>query len=176
MKLITSLNAFKKNIVLAVFMLFTSALSINAYSQVKIAAIETDKVLAGANIAIEAQKKLKKETDQRNQVLDNMFKQGEALNKKFELEKDKLTELERKKRMNEIGVLAMELEQKQAQYAQELAQIKNTELGEAFNRINGFVRTYAMQEKIQLLVSDPAYVSDEFNITTKVIDALNQKK
>ncbi len=165
-----NLNLKKISIFCAMFLSLSYA---NAQS-LKIGVIDADKIMQEAKISKAAQAKIQKEVTKREEDLKAISAKGQALLDKFQKDLAKLSDTDKQKRKQELDTLDDGFKAKQAQYEEEIAKIKSTELSSVISNTNAVIKTVAAQEKFDLILQDAIYVAPNIDITDKVLKILNQ--
>ena len=150
--------------------------SVPAYSQPKLGYVKVDEVIRKANIAKNAEDKLKKEFAPRDNELKKMNLKLKNLATKFEKEQAVLTKSDKQKLQREIANIEKELQRKRRQAREDLTQRKNEELAAVVEKARAAIKEIAEDEKYDLILENSVYASPKVDITAKVIKALNEKK
>ncbi|KQM68719.1 OmpH family outer membrane protein [Xylophilus sp. Leaf220] len=155
-------------------LLGTLALSASAQTeQFRAGFVNTDRIFREANTAKAAQVKLEQEFAKREKEL---LDQGNALKSasdKFEREAPTLAESQRTTRQRQLVEQDRDFQRKRREFQEDLNSRKNEELQQVLERANRVVKTVAEQEKYDVILQEAVYINPAYDITDKVIKALN---
>ena len=166
-----------KNISLKLFVLLQLAMmSPNLFAQTKLGYVKVDEVIRKANIAKQAEDRLKKEFAPRDNELKKMGAKLKNLANKFDKEQSVMTNSDKQKVQREISNLEKEIQRKQRQAREDLTQRKNEELAAVVEKARAVIKKIAVEEKFDLILENSVYASPNIDITQKVIKALNDQK
>ena len=165
------------SISLKVFLLLQLVImSPNLVAQTKLGYVKVDEVIRKANIAKQAEDRLKKEFAPRDNELKKMGVKLKNLAGKFDKEQSVMTNPEKQKVQREISNLEKEIQRKQRQAREDLTQRKNEELAAVVEKARAVIKKIAVEEKFDLILENSVYASPNIDITQKVIKALNDQK
>ena len=166
-----------KNISLKLFVLLQLVImSPNLFAQTKLGYVKVDEVIRKANIAKQAEDRLKKEFAPRDNELKKMGAELKNLVGKFDKEQSVMTNSDKQKVQREISNLEKEIQRKQRQAREDLTQRKNEELAAVVEKARAVIKKIAIEEKFDLILENSVYASPNIDITKKVIKALNDQK
>ena len=166
-----------KNISLKLFVLAQLVImSPNLFAQTKLGYVKVDEVIRKANIAKQAEDRLKKEFAPRDNELKKMGAKLKNLAGKFDKEQSVMTNSDKQKVQREISNLEKEIQRKQRQAREDLTQRKNEELAAVVEKARAVIKKIAIEEKFDLILENSVYASPNIDITQKVIKALNDQK
>ena len=151
-------------------------ISPNLFAQTKLGYVKVDEVIRKANIAKQAEDRLKKEFAPRDNELKKMGVKLKNLAGKFDKEQSVMTNPEKQKVQREISNLEKEIQRKQRQAREDLTQRKNEELAAVVEKARAVIKKIAVEEKFDLILENSVYASPNIDITQKVIKALNDQK
>ena len=151
-------------------------MSPNLVAQTKLGYVKVDEVIRKANIAKQAEDRLKKEFAPRDNELKKMGVKLKNLAGKFDKEQSVMTNPEKQKVQREISNLEKEIQRKQRQAREDLTQRKNEELAAVVEKARAVIKKIAVEEKFDLILENSVYASPNIDITQKVIKALNDQK
>ena len=172
-----NMSASFKNISLKLFVLLQLViLSPNLFAQTKLGYVKVDEVIRKANIAKQAEDRLKKEFAPRDSELKKMGAKLKNLAGKFDKEQSVMTNADKQKAQREISSLEKEIQRKQRQAREDLTQRKNEELAAVVEKARAVIKKIAIEEKFDLILENSVYASPNIDITQKVIKALNDQK
>ena len=138
--------------------------------------VNTDRVFREANSAKAAQAKLEQEFARREKDLDDMGNGLKSASDKFEREAPTMSEGQRQQRQKQLIDQDREFQRKRREFQEDLTARKNEELQQVLERANRVVRQVAEQEKYDLVLQEAVYINPKYDITDKVIKALNAAK
>ena len=166
-----------KNISLKLFVLLQLVMmSPNLFAQTKLGYVKVDEVIRKANIAKQAEDRLKKEFAPTDNELKKMGAKLKNLANKFDKEQSVMTNSDKQKVQREISNLEKEIQRKQRQAREDLTQRKNEELAAVVEKARAVIKKIAIEEKFDLILENSVYASPKIDITQKVIKALNDQK
>ena len=151
-------------------------MSPNLFAQTKLGYVKVDEVIRKANIAKQAEDRLKKEFAPRDNELKKMGAKLKNLAGKFDKEQSVMTNSDKQKVQREISNLEKEIQRKQRQAREDLTQRKNEELAAVVEKARAVIKKIAVEEKFDLILENSVYASPNIDITQKVIKALNDQK
>lgn len=138
--------------------------------------VNTDRIFREANSAKQAQAKLEQEFAKREKDLNDMGTALKAASDKFEREAPTLTEAQRAQRQKGLIDQDRDFQRKRREFQEDLNARKNEELQQVLDRANRVVKQVAEQEKFDLILQEAVYINPKYDITDKVIKALNASK
>jgi outer membrane protein len=138
--------------------------------------VNTDRVFREASSAKAAQSKLEAEFSKREKELNDMGAALKNASDKYEREAPTLSESQRQQRQKSLVDQDREFQRKRREFTEDLNSRKNEELQQVLERANRIVRQVAEQEKYDLILQEAVYINPKFDITDKVIKALNAAK
>ena len=148
----------------------------NLFAQTKLGYVKVDEVIRKANIAKQAEDRLKQEFAPRDNELKKMGAKLKNLAGKFDKEQSVMTNSDKQKVQREISNLEKEIQRKQRQAREDLTQRKNEELAAVVEKARAVIKKIAVEEKFDLILENSVYASPNVDITQKVIKALNDQK
>ena len=151
-------------------------MSPNLFAQTKLGYVKVDEVIRKANIAKQAEDRLKKEFAPRDNELKKMGAKLKNLAGKLDKEQSVMTNTDKQKVQREISNLEKEIQRKQRQAREDLTQRKNEELAAVVEKARAVIKKIAVEEKFDLILENSVYASPNIDITQKVIKALNDQK
>lgn len=155
-----------------VLMAFASA----SMAEAKIGFVNSDKVMREAAPAIRAQKRLEKEFEKRDQDLQRIAKDLQAMQENLEKNGVTLAEADRKAKEREFNDLNRDFQRRQREFREDLNQRRNEELASVLDKANKAVKQIAEAEKYDIIFQEAVYASPRIDITDKVIKALTDGK
>ena len=162
----------KKLVVLA----FVGVLSLPAWADTKIGFVNTEKIFRDAAPAVRAQKKIEKEFEKRDQEMQRLAKQLQAVQESLEKNSVTMSESEKRNKEREFNDLNRDFQRKQREFREDLNQRRNEELAAVLERANKAIKAIAEAEKFDVILQEAVYASPKLDITEKVIKALADGK
>lgn len=135
--------------------------------------VNTDRIFREANTAKAAQSKLEQEFSRREKDLNDLGASLKTASEKFEREAPTLSEQQRAQRQKALIDQDREFQRKRREFQEDLNARKNEELQQVLERANRVVKQVAEQEKFDLILQEAVYINPKYDITDKVIKALN---
>jgi outer membrane protein len=139
----------------------------------KVGIVNLDRIFREANSAKAAQVKLEQEFTKREKEIAELGSQIKIQSEKLEREAPTLSESQRNTRQRQLVEQDRELQRKRREFQEDLNSRKNEELQLVIERANRVVKALAEAEKYDLIVQEAVYVNPKYDITDKVIKALN---
>ena len=170
------MSSFARIMVRLFILLQFVIVSPHLFAQTKLGYVKVDEVIRKANIAKQAEDRLKKEFAPRDNELKKMGSKLKNLASKFDKEQSVMTDSEKQKVQREISNLEKDIQRKQRQAREDLTQRKNEELAAVVEKARAAIKKIAIEEKFDLILENSVYASPNIDITQKVIKALNDQK
>lgn len=139
--------------------------------ELRLGYVDTERVYREAAAAVKAQQRLKAEFAPREAELADMARRAREL--KQTLDAGKFSDAERRTRERELQALDREFQAKQLEFRQEFGQRRTEEFTAIQQRANQVIRDLARSERFDLILQDVVYVSPRFDITERVLKALD---
>ncbi|MGZ5196128.1 MAG: OmpH family outer membrane protein [Ramlibacter sp.] len=156
-----------------------TALAFGAHAQAdefRVGFVNTDRIFREANTAKAAQAKLEQEFSRREKDLNDMGNSLKSASDKFEREAPTLSESQRVQRQKQLVDQDRDFQRKRREFQEDLNARKNEELQQVLERANRVVKQVAEQEKYDVVLQEAVYINPKYDITDKVIKALNAAK
>src|SRR5512140_1898838 len=131
--------------------------------------VNTDRIFREANTAKAAQAKLEQEFSKREKELNDLGNALKSASDKFEREAPTLSESQRVQRQKQLVDQDRDFQRKRREFQEDLNARKNEEL----QRANRVVKQVAEAEKYDVILQEAVYINPKYDITDKVIKALN---
>lgn len=144
----------------------------NAFADTKIGFVNSQRILAEAPQAAKAKKKIEKDFEKRDQELQRLVKQLQAMQALFDKNSATMPEAERRDKERELADLTRDLQRKQREFREDLSQRQNEEMAAIFEQVNKAIKQVADAEKYDIIFQDAVYFSQRIDITDKVIKVL----
>ena len=149
------------------------AAPVQAQESFRIGFVNPDRVLREAQPAKAAQVKLETEFSRREK---DLVAQGDALkaaSDKFEREAPTLSETQRATRQRTLVDQDRDIQRKRREFQEDLNARKNEELQQVLERANRVIKLVAESDKYDAILQEALYINPKYDITDKVIKALN---
>ena len=159
----------KKTIFAAVALLSFSAA---AMADGKIGFVNSQRILNDAPQAMRAKKKIEKDFEKRDQDLQRIAKQLQAMQENLDKNTVTMAESERRTKEREFSDLNRDFQRKQREFREDLSQRQNEEMAAIFERVNKIIKQIAEAEKYDIIFQEAVYANPRIDITDKVIKAL----
>ena len=160
-----------------VFLLGVLAFAAQAHAEdFRVGFVNTDRVFREANSAKAAQSRLEQEFAKREKELNDMGTALKTASDKFEREAPTLSEAQRSQRQKALVDQDRDFQRKRREFQEDLNARKSEELQQVLDRANRVVKQVAEQEKYDLILQEAVYINPKYDITDKVIKALNGSK
>jgi outer membrane protein len=143
--------------------------------ELKLAYVNSERVLREAAPAKAAQAKLETEFSRRDKDLNDQGVKLKAAADKLDKDGPTLSEAEKTRRQRELIEQDRDLQRKRREFQEDLNQRKNEELASIVERANKVIKQIFETEKYDVILQDQSVVmaSPRVDITEKVIRALN---
>src|SRR5947208_2973925 len=138
--------------------------------------VNTDRIFREANTAKAAQAKLEQEFSKREKELNDLGNSLKSASEKLEREAPTMAESQRARRQKQLLDQDRDFQRKRREFQEDLNARKNEELQQVLERANRVVRQVAEQEKYDVVLQEAVYINPKYDITDKVIKALNAAK
>ena len=135
--------------------------------------VNTDRIFREANSPKAAQAKLEQEFSRREKEIIELGNTVKSASEKFERDAPTLSESQRLTRQKQLVEQDRELQRKRREFQEDLTARKNEELQQLLERANRIVKQVAEAEKYDAVFQEAVYINPKFDITEKVIKALN---
>jgi outer membrane protein len=135
--------------------------------------VNTDRIFKEAATAKAAQSKLEQEFSKREKDLVDLGASIKAVADKLERDAPTLAESQRNTRQRQLVDQDREFQRKRREFQEDLNARKNEELQIVLERANKVVKQVAESEKYDLILQDAVYINPKYDITDKVLKALN---
>ena len=140
----------------------------------KLGFIDTERVYQHSVQAQRIQTTLQNEFGARQQALQRLRDQGIAL--KARLDQGRLSPAERRRTEQQLIALDRDLRRQAAQLTEEYNLRRNEEFAALQNNANTVIRNIAEKEKYDLIVQEAVFVTQQYDITDRVIKLLDEMK
>jgi outer membrane protein len=148
------------------------SLSAEVLADSRIGFVNSQRILNDAPQAARAKKKIEKDFEKRDQDLQRISKQLQALQEHLDKNAVTMAETERRTKEREFGELNRDFQRKQREFREDLSQRQNEEMAAIFERVNKIIKQIAEAEKYDIIFQEAVYANPRIDITDKVIKAL----
>jgi outer membrane protein len=135
--------------------------------------VSLDRIIKEAIPAKTAQAKLEQEFSKREKELQEQGAALKSMADKLEREALTLSDSQRTLRQKQVIEQDRDFQRKRREFQEDLNARRNEELQQVFERANKVVKQVADAEKYDLILQEAVYVNPRYDITDKVIKALN---
>ncbi|HLA33988.1 MAG TPA: OmpH family outer membrane protein [Rhodocyclaceae bacterium] len=142
------------------------------WAESRIGFVNSQRILNDAPQASKAKKRIEKEFEKRDQELQRMAKQVQALQETLEKNALTMAESDRRSKERELSDLNRDFQRKQREFREDLSQRQNDEMASIFEKVNKIIKQIAEAEKYDIIFQDAVYANPRIDITEKVIKAL----
>jgi outer membrane protein len=146
----------------------------SASETLKIGYVNTQRIFRDAPTAVKAQKKLEAEFSKRDQDLQRLAKQVQALQESLEKNAVTMSETERRAKEKDLNEQSREFQRKQREFREDLNLRQNEENSAIIEKANKAINQIAETDKYDLILQDVVYRNPKLDITDKVIKALSE--
>ena len=163
---------------LLVAMIFTvlPASFASAAEPLKIGYVNIQRIFRDAPAAVKAAKKIEAEFSKRDQDLQQMAKQVQALQETLEKNAVTMSESERKTKEKDLNEQSREFQRRQREFREDLNLRQNEENAAIIEKANKAIMQLAESEKYDLILQDAVYHSPKLDVTDKIVKALSEGK
>ena len=146
--------------------------AVGVLAEGKIGFVNSQKILNDAPQAARAKKRIEKDFEKRDQDLQRIAKQLQAIQENLDKNAVTMGESERRAKEREFGELNRDFQRKQREFREDLSQRQNEETAAIFERVNKVIKQIAEAEKYDIIFQEAVYASPRIDITERVIKAL----
>ncbi|MEX3547779.1 MAG: OmpH family outer membrane protein [Burkholderia sp.] len=143
-----------------------------AQDVVRIAAVNSDRILRESAPAKAAQTKLEAEFAKRDKNLQDMAARLKSMSDLLDKNGQSLSATDRAQKQRDLAQLDTDFQRKQREFREDLNQRRNEELAAVLDKANKVIKQIAEQQNYDLIVQEAVYVSPRIDITDKVLKAL----
>ncbi|HEX5802063.1 MAG TPA: OmpH family outer membrane protein [Azospira sp.] len=145
-------------------------------AEIKIGYVNTQRIFRDAPAAQRAAKKIESEFSKRDQELQGLAKQLQALQGDLEKNGVTMAETDRRRKERELNDLSRDFQRKQREFREDLNLRQNEENAAIIEKANKAIKQIFDAEKFDLILQDAVLVSPKLDITDKVIKSLSEGK
>jgi outer membrane protein len=153
-----------------------SAMLLSAHAQAdefRVGFVNTDRIFRESAAAKTAQSKLEQEFAKREKELNDAGTVLKTASDKFEREAATLAESQRTSRQKQLVEQDRDFQRKRREFQEDLNSRKNEELQQVLEKANKVIKQVAETEKYDAVLQEAVYINPKYDITDKVIKALN---
>lgn len=161
---------------MVVCVLFWFMFSLTYASDFKIGVVDTERILRESAPAVQAEKKIEKEFEQRDIEMKKIAKQAKEIQMYFDKEGLTPVDAEHRSKERELANLNVNLQRMQREFREDLNLRKNEELALVLARANKAIKAIAEIEKFDLVLQEAVYRNPKIDITDKVLQYLAAEK
>jgi outer membrane protein len=149
---------------------------VNAAAQeTRIAFVSSERISRESAPVKAAEAKLEQEFARRAKDLEANGSRLKSLAEKLDKDAPVLSEAERNRRARELAELDKDLQRKQREFREDVAQRRNEELTGILERTKLVIKQIAEAKKYDVVLQDVVYFNPRIDITDEVLRALNGK-
>jgi outer membrane protein len=148
----------------------------SAAEPLKIGYVNIQRIFRDAPAAVKAAKKIEAEFSKRDQDLQQMAKQVQALQETLEKNAVTMSESDRKAKEKDLNEQSREFQRKQREFREDLNLRQNEENAAIIEKANKAINQLAESEKYDLILQDAVYHSPKLDVTEKIVKALSEGK
>ncbi len=148
----------------------------SANETLKVGYVNTQRIFRDAPTAVKAAKKIEAEFSKRDQDLQRLAKQLQAVQESLEKNAVTMAESERRTKEKDLNDMSREFQRKQREFREDLNLRQNEENAAIIEKANKAIKQLAESEKYDLIVQDVVWVSPRLDVTDKIIKALSEGK
>ena len=135
--------------------------------------VDYDRVFAESRPGRRSREVLEADANRFSGELESLTRQARAIQEDLARNGVTLSEEDRRRREADIGTLNARFEQRKAQYAEDLEQLRREAVAAMVQRIRRAVERVAQADKFELVVNRAVAVNSAVDITDKVIRSLD---
>jgi outer membrane protein len=138
--------------------------------------VNSDRIMRESAPAARALKRIEGDFSKRDQELQRLAKDLDALQKDLENENSKMSDSERQKKARSFSELERDFQRKQREFREDLNQRRNEDMASIIEKTNQAIKQIAESEKYDVILQDVVYANPRIDITDKVLKALSDGK
>jgi len=170
------LNTKIATLLVAMMLTLLPASFASAAEPLKIGYVNIQRIFRDAPAAVKAAKKIEAEFSKRDQDLQQMAKQVQALQETLEKNAVTMSESDRKTKEKDLNEQSREFQRKQREFREDLNLRQNEENAAIIEKANKAIMQLAESEKYDLILQDAVYHSPKLDVTDKIVKALSEGK
>ena len=138
--------------------------------------VNTERILREANQAKSAQSRLEQEFAKREKEVQILAAGLKSASEKFERESPTLPDSQKVTRQRQLVELDRDFQRRQREFQEDLTLRRNEEIQSMLEKANRIIKQVAEQDKFDLIIQEAVYIHPRYDITDKVLSALNGVK
>lgn len=148
----------------------------SASDVLKVGYVNTQRIFRDAPTAVKAAKKIETEFSKRDQDLQQLAKQVQALQETLEKNAVTMSDSDRRAKEKDLNEQSREFQRKQREFREDLNLRQNEENAAIIDKANKAIIQLAESEKYDLILQDAVYHNPKLDVTDKIIKALSEGK
>ena len=144
-----------------------------AYSA-RIGWVSTERLFTESKLARNADARIEEEFSKRQKAMQDQIAQFKSLSEKFDADNPKLSEAERTRRTRELVDMEKDLQRKQREFREDLAQRKNEERANISQKAYQLIQQIAREENLDVVLQDSVWFNPRIDITDKILKQLDK--
>jgi outer membrane protein len=148
----------------------------NSGTGVRIAFVNTDRLLRESTPAKAAQTRLQQEFSRREKDINDADAALKTATDNFQRDSPTLNDSQRQQRQRQLADMDRDLQRKRGEFQDDLNARKQEELQKILDRANQVVKQIAQTDHYDVILQEAVYANPRLDVTDKVIQALNSAK
>ncbi|MFD2367830.1 OmpH family outer membrane protein [Pseudoduganella sp. GCM10020061] len=144
-----------------------------AYSA-RIGWVSTERLFTESKLAKNADARIEEEFSKRQKAMQDQIAQFKAMSEKFDSDNPRLNEAERTRRTRELVDMEKDLQRKQREFREDLAQRKNEERANISQKAYQLIQQIAREENLDVVLQDSVWFNPRIDITDKILKQLDK--
>jgi outer membrane protein len=136
--------------------------------------VSTERLFTESKLARNADARIEEEFSKRQKAMQDQIAQFKSLSEKFDADNPKLSEAERTRRTRELVDLEKDLQRKQREFREDLAQRKNEERANISQKAYQLIQQIAREENLDVVLQDSVWFNPRIDITDKILKQLDK--
>lgn len=144
-----------------------------AYSA-RIGWVSSERLFTESKLAKNADARIEEEFSKRQKAMQDQIAQFKSLSEKFDADNPKLSEADRTRRTRELVDMEKDLQRKQREFREDLAQRKNEERANISQKAYKLIQQIAREENLDVVLTDSVWFNPRIDITDKILKQLDK--
>jgi outer membrane protein len=136
--------------------------------------VSTERLFTESKLARNADARIEEEFSKRQKAMQDQIAQFKSLSEKFDADNPKLSEAERTRRTRELVDMEKDLQRKQREFREDLAQRKNEERANISQKAYQLIQQIAREENLDVVLQDSVWFNPRIDITDKILKQLDK--
>lgn len=136
--------------------------------------VSTERLFTESKLARNADARIEEEFSKRQKAMQEQIGQFKAMSEKFDADNPKLNEAERTRRTRELVDMEKDLQRKQREFREDLAQRKNEERANISQKAFQLIQQIAREENLDIVLQDSVWFNPRIDITDKILKQLDK--